>query len=48
MVCKSGITHSTGSFVQSIGDFPCSINSLLHCENCLHPKNPRWADSGEG
>jgi hypothetical protein len=33
---------------QSMAVFPSFSRSSLHCEKCLHPKNPRWADNGEG
>lgn len=31
-----------------MGDFPDFLSSSLAFEKCLHPKNPRWADRGEG
>ena len=34
--------------VQSIGAMPCAIRNSLHCEKCLHPKKPLYADSGDG
>ena len=33
---------------QSIGDPPSLTNNELAEEKCLHPKNPAWAESGEG
>ena len=27
---------------------PLDFKNSLVCEKCLHPKNPRYADSGEG
>lgn len=34
--------------VQSMGASPCCCNMALHCEKCLHPKNPLYADNGDG
>jgi len=34
--------------LQSTGVIPCSSNQRLAREKCLHPKNPRWADNGDG
>lgn len=31
-----------------MGDFPEFTKNSLAFEKCLQPKNPRWADSGEG
>ena len=49
---SSGLaTHSELSytvFAQSIGCWPCAVKMLLHCEKCLQPKKPRYAESGEG
>ena len=33
---------------QSIGASPCCSNSWLVCEKWRQPKNPRWAESGDG
>lgn len=46
--CKYAYTHSGESLDQSTGVLPCLSKSWLHWEKCLHPKNPRWADSGDG
>ena len=31
-----------------MGSFPWAFNSSLHLEKCLHPRNPRCADKGDG
>lgn len=33
---------------QSIGATPCSSKNAFACEKCLHPKKPRYAESGLG
>lgn len=42
------VYYQSFSICQSIGSIPCMIKKELHFEKCLHPKNPRYAESGDG
>lgn len=42
------IKHWESHTCQSIGTLPDFSSMSLHFEKCLQPRNPRWADSGEG
>ena len=37
-----------GYMFQLMGVLPCSNRNLFALEKCLQPKNPRFAESGEG
>ena len=42
------VEHGTQAIAQLISDWPLSERARFACENGREPKNPRWADKGEG